>query len=245
MIRTCRAVQGGVGKGEERGKSYRPWRSLDFRETQVTYANYHPWVEPALCHCGFPTVAGGGVEHATSRPSSCHAAARPSPRVRVSPGAHPLVSPPHQGEVTRPWGAVGEGLKRWMKGQCKLEAAPPHPCTRARHQADTDKQAASTDFMRCNAKHTRVCTEGWGWGGGIPCMTAIDPYMYQVQVHVCLKTLTKHYIAGTSVCTPTHTAEEPQAVLLHFSVSPCGGCRRQSTNQQAIFSILAENLFQM
>ena len=37
-----------------------PWRGLGHRETRGWLAYRHPPVEPALCHRGWPTVAGEG-----------------------------------------------------------------------------------------------------------------------------------------------------------------------------------------
>ena len=72
----------------------------------MTPAYRHPPVEPALCHRGSPTVAGEGWG-AQSRALAAVAGPGHPPDCVLAQGGPPLVSPPHHGEVTRPWAAVG------------------------------------------------------------------------------------------------------------------------------------------
>ena len=53
-------VQNTRCSGLGQGSAHEPWRGLGHRGTRVTPAYRHPPVEPALCHRGFPTVAGEG-----------------------------------------------------------------------------------------------------------------------------------------------------------------------------------------
>ena len=86
--------------------NYKPWGGLGHREAQKTLANRHPPVEPALYHCGSPTVAGEGRGTRPHDPAAAAGLSRP-PDCVLAQGILPLVSPPHHGEVTRPWAAVG------------------------------------------------------------------------------------------------------------------------------------------
>ena len=92
-------------QGVDREAHYKPWSGLGDRDAWQTHANRHPPLEPALHHRGSPMVAGEGW----GQPHDPAAAeARLSPRLRVSPGdPPPLATPPHHGEVTRQWVAVG------------------------------------------------------------------------------------------------------------------------------------------
>ena len=98
-------------QGGEREAYYKPRSGLGHREAYQTHANRHPPVEPALYHCGSPMVAGEGWGTRTHNPAAA-AEAGSSPRLRVSPGDPPPVTPPHHGEVTCPWAAVGVNRAR-------------------------------------------------------------------------------------------------------------------------------------
>ena len=88
------------------GTAYKPWGGLGHSEAWRTHANRHPPVEPALCHRGSPTVAGEGWGTRSREPAAAAGLGRP-PDCVLAQGNPPLVSPPHHGEVTRPWAAVG------------------------------------------------------------------------------------------------------------------------------------------
>ena len=92
--------------GLGQGSAHEPWRGLGHRGTRVTPAYRHPPVEPALCHRGSPTVAGEGWG-ARSRALAAAAGPGHPPDCVLARGGPPPVSPPHHGEVTRPWAAVG------------------------------------------------------------------------------------------------------------------------------------------
>ena len=85
---------------------YKPWGGLGHREAWRTHANHHPPVEPALYHRGSPTVAGEGWGTRSRDPAAAAGLGRP-PDCVLAQGIPPLVSPPHHGEVTHPWAAVG------------------------------------------------------------------------------------------------------------------------------------------
>ena len=88
------------------GERTRALEELGHRGTRVTPAYRHPPVEPALCHRGFPTVAGEGWG-ARSRALAAAAGPGHPPDCVLARGGPPPVSPPNHGEVTRPWAAVG------------------------------------------------------------------------------------------------------------------------------------------
>ena len=92
--------------GAQWGETHKPWRGLGHRETRGTLAYRHPPVEPALCHRGHPTVAGEGWG-AESHDQAAMAGPGHPPDCVLARGTPPPVSPPHHGEVTRPWAAVG------------------------------------------------------------------------------------------------------------------------------------------
>ena len=96
-------VQNTRCSGLGQGSAHEPWRGLGHRGTRVTPAYRHPPVEPALC---FPTVAGEGWG-ARSRALAAAAGPGHPPDCVLARGGPPPVSPPHHGEVTRPWAAVG------------------------------------------------------------------------------------------------------------------------------------------
>ena len=88
------------------GERTRALEGLGHRGARVTPAYRHPPVEPALCHRGFPTVAGEGWG-ARSRALAAAAGPGHPPDCVLARGGPPPVSPPHHGEVTRPWAVVG------------------------------------------------------------------------------------------------------------------------------------------
>ena len=85
---------------------YKPWGRLGHREAWRTHANRHPPVEPALHHRCSPTVAGEGWGTRPCDPAAAAGLGRP-PDCVLAQGIPHLASPPHHGEVTRPWAAVG------------------------------------------------------------------------------------------------------------------------------------------